>query len=267
MSGNVAKNSQFNTMVARIAEATEGQRLPKTADTNTYPVGSKGSIVYNTTDDTIYKSDGLVWSPISGGGGGGETWAETLVLGNTSGGTDPTISAFDAVIFEQTAGAGGGRIENDFSGDERLNVIGNTGADMRDLRAPTKYISVDQAGARVFHDQLAMGQGVIPTPISAPIETRRNLPNFNAITVNSPYFILTWTPVISFGQTQTVQINNTYVDSTDTLIMVSSRNGEGDLSYDVQDLTVGSGSFELNITNVGESDASPACSVLIIQAF
>jgi len=109
----------------------------------------EGSIVANvgslflrsdapTADDLLYLKESGVgdtgWQAVSVGGGGGETWAATLVLGSASqgGGTDnPTISDGDSIVPETTGnpsiGSAALRFNESFVG--RMLLAGAVAAD------------------------------------------------------------------------------------------------------------------------------------------
>jgi len=69
-----------------------------------------GSFAYNSaTNDVYVYITGTGWIPITGGGAV-ETWAQTLVAGNTSGATNPVLSAGRTLIFEDNICIGGSNL-------------------------------------------------------------------------------------------------------------------------------------------------------------
>lgn len=69
-----------------------------------------GSFAYNSATNVVYVYiAGTGWIPITGGGAV-ETWAQTLVAGNTSGATNPILSAGRTLIFEDNICIGGSNL-------------------------------------------------------------------------------------------------------------------------------------------------------------
>ena len=94
-------------------EVTAGDSfiLGENAATPWTPAAAKGAIwVKNDTPNTLYFTDDA-GTDFQLGAGGGETFAQTLALGNTTGGTDLIISDGDLLIGEAGSGAAGKLLE------------------------------------------------------------------------------------------------------------------------------------------------------------
>lgn len=64
----------------------------------------EGSLSFNNDNKLIYVFNGTAWIPT----GGGETWAQTLQLGNTSGNFTPTITDSQQILYTGGIRIGGG---------------------------------------------------------------------------------------------------------------------------------------------------------------
>jgi hypothetical protein len=77
--------------------------LPDGAVTSVPGVGffqlNKTSVAVVSPPDVVEALDGGRWLLVGGSIGGSQSWASTLLIGNTSGGTDPTITFGDELTF------------------------------------------------------------------------------------------------------------------------------------------------------------------------
>jgi len=73
----------------------------------------EGALFVDSADNHLkYREDsnGTITDLLAGGGGGGETLAQTLALGNATGGYNLEVSSGDKIVGDQTAGFSGGSL-------------------------------------------------------------------------------------------------------------------------------------------------------------
>jgi hypothetical protein len=83
-------------------------------------IAADASIVYDSTDNIFYGRAGGVWVPFETGSA--DTWASVLVAGNTSGGTNPTISTGDSLRFVAGIRIGGSNIGTGTTGTDCISI-------------------------------------------------------------------------------------------------------------------------------------------------
>lgn len=186
-----------NSAILEITSASRGFLMPRmtTAERDNISSPATGLEIYNITTNEPEFFNGSTWSATAGS----ETLAETLVNGNTSGGTDLIVSSGDTLEADRiTVGAANdllllhdsteGFVRN-LTGDMTIDNFGTTSAIIARIGADTSaatflvrnssdvdLLLIDGAGDAFLKGQLALGAGDIITPgggsaVSLRVET------------------------------------------------------------------------------------------------
>lgn len=130
--------------------------LTSTAGTPTNLSVPEGSLTFNAATKKPFFFDGTSWVQFDTTAGV-DTWAATLASGNTSGGTNPTISGGDQVVFASGVHINGNGSTSGGAG--ALAVAIGEGAEANGSRG----IAVGQGAIAAATDSIALGGGVSNT--------------------------------------------------------------------------------------------------------
>jgi hypothetical protein len=107
---DVEGNAEFAYLVVdpmTAANSVDNQLIVPTFNADPISLAPDGSLMVQTTSGKLFYKGAGVWNEVGAGTGGSESWAQTLALGQTSGGLDPQISSGQQLKFLNSIRIGG----------------------------------------------------------------------------------------------------------------------------------------------------------------